>query len=320
MGVVIPEDLSDRLRRLEQFRAQATRTARRITRNYDDAQDAVQEALLKVALVPEIDWDRAGSLLSATTRNVCIDTIRSNTRRARRDAVYFRDDYSVPDQGDEICEQMAARWLEGNLDRLNPMEQQILRLSMEGVELSEIASRVGLSYKGAHSALSRAKRRMTGYWQAALACGVALGISTRSRRAAVSAALAASVSATALLVPGIWRTELHLADTGIARVNDSAASRADVAVRLPSLPARPLTRSLAEVTPTVQPHHTVVRALRSQHVVNPLLPIRVSRADVTESLLETTLACIKDRLVLSINLIGCTPGEEIADPRPHSKG
>ena len=141
----------------EEFKEEAQRLRPRLmltARRYlgdDDAEDTVQDALLRL-------WQMVGELrqpLDALalrlTRNLCIDQVRR-----RKPTVMLTDSggTDLADGDDERIERMMAV-----VSTLPDLQQTILRLRhLEGMEMNEIADLIGSSEVAIRKALSRARQ------------------------------------------------------------------------------------------------------------------------------------------------------------------
>ena len=140
----------------EEFKEEAQRLRPRLmltARRYlgdDDAEDTVQDALLRL-------WQMVGELrqpLDALalrlTRNLCIDQVRR-----RKPTVMLTDSDRTDETGDdERIERMMAV-----VSTLPDLQQTILRLRhLEGMEMNEIADLIGSSEVAIRKALSRARQ------------------------------------------------------------------------------------------------------------------------------------------------------------------
>ena len=141
----------------EEFKEEAQRLRPRLmltARRYlgdDDAEDTVQDALLRL-------WQMVGELrqpLDALalrlTRNLCIDQVRR-----RMPTVMLTDSggTDLADGDDERIERMMAV-----VSTLPDLQQTILRLRhLEGMEMNEIADLTGSSEVAIRKALSRARQ------------------------------------------------------------------------------------------------------------------------------------------------------------------
>ena len=141
----------------EEFKEEAQRLRPRLmltARRYlgdDDAEDTVQDALLRL-------WQMVGELRQPfdalalrLTRNLCIDQVR------RRKPTVVLTDSGGTDQADgddERVERMMAV-----VSTLPDLQQTILRLRhLEGMEMNEIADLTGSSEVAVRKALSRARQ------------------------------------------------------------------------------------------------------------------------------------------------------------------
>ena len=141
----------------EEFKEEAQRLRPRLmltARRYlgdDDAEDTVQDALLRL-------WQMVGELRQPfdalalrLTRNLCIDQVR------RRKPTVMLTDSGGTDQADgddERIERMMAV-----VSTLPDLQQTVLRLRhLEGMEMNEIADLTGSSEVAVRKALSRARQ------------------------------------------------------------------------------------------------------------------------------------------------------------------
>ena len=141
----------------EEFKEEAQRLRPRLmltARRYlgdDDAEDTVQDALLRL-------WQMVGELRQPfdalalrLTHNLCIDQVRR-----RKPTVMLTDSggTDLADGDDERIERMMAV-----VSTLPDLQQTILRLRhLEGMEMNEIADLTGSSEVAIRKALSRARQ------------------------------------------------------------------------------------------------------------------------------------------------------------------
>lgn len=134
----------------QRLRPQLMLTARRYLGD-DDAEDTVQDVLLRL-------WQMVGELRQPfdalalrLTRNLCIDQVR------RRKPTVMLTDSGETDQtenDDERIERMMAV-----VSTLPDLQQTVLRLRhLEGMEMNEIADLIGSSEVAIRKALSRARQ------------------------------------------------------------------------------------------------------------------------------------------------------------------
>lgn len=141
----------------EEFKEEAQRLRPRLmltARRYlgdDDAEDTVQDALLRL-------WQMVGELRQPfdalalrLTRNLCIDKVRR-----KRPSLTLTDsgETGEADDNDERIERMMAV-----VSTLPDLQQTVLRLRhLEGMEMNEIADLIGSSEVAIRKALSRARQ------------------------------------------------------------------------------------------------------------------------------------------------------------------
>lgn len=141
----------------EEFKEEAQRLRPRLmltARRYlgdDDAEDTVQDALLRL-------WQMVGELRQPfdalalrLTRNLCIDQVR---RKKPTVMLTANGETDEADDDDERIERMMAV-----VSTLPDLQQTILRLRhLEGMEMNEIADLIGSSEVAIRKALSRARQ------------------------------------------------------------------------------------------------------------------------------------------------------------------
>ena len=141
----------------EEFKEEAQRLRPRLmltARRYlgdDDAEDTVQDALLRL-------WQMVGELRQPfdalalrLTRNLCIDKVR---RKKTTVTLTANGETDEADDDDERIERMMAV-----VSTLPDLQQTILRLRhLEGMKMNEIADLTGSSEVAIRKALSRARQ------------------------------------------------------------------------------------------------------------------------------------------------------------------
>ena len=141
----------------EEFKEEAQRLRPRLmltARRYlgdDDAEDTVQDALLRL-------WQMVGELRQPfdalalrLTRNLCIDKVR---RKKATVTLTANGETGEADDNDERIERMMAV-----VSTLPDLQQTVLRLRhIEGMEMNEIADLIGSSEVAIRKALSRARQ------------------------------------------------------------------------------------------------------------------------------------------------------------------
>lgn len=150
--------------------------ARRLLGDGQEAEDVVQEAMLKLWLMRDGLEPPLSGMASVIVRNLCIDSLR---RRKTFISTDFLAEAEEPGDNSEQIERMMQQ-----LDALPSAQRTILRMRyLEGRHLSEIAQITGSSEVAVRKSLSRARSNMRRRMIAALAAAcIVLGISVMSVR------------------------------------------------------------------------------------------------------------------------------------------
>jgi RNA polymerase sigma-70 factor, ECF subfamily len=214
-------DESERLAtRFENHRAYLRSVAYRMLGSLDEADDAVQEAWLRLNRSDTSDVENLGGWLTMVVARVGLDMLRS--RKARREAPLGADLHEpIVSQQDEINPEQEALLADSMglallvvLDTLDPAERLAFVLhDMFAVPFDQIASIVGRSPVAARQLASRARRRVQG------AASVPDADLARQREV-VDAFLAASRS-------GDFEALLAVLDPDVVVRADRVAARAD---------------------------------------------------------------------------------------------
>ena len=154
--------------RFEEHRGRLRAVAYRMLGSLAEADDAVQEAWLRLSRSGTADIENLAGWLTTVTGRVCLDMLRS--RRARREEsleVHVPDpivEADVPGPEDEaMLADSVGLALLVVLDTLAPAERLAFVLhDMFGVPFDEIAPIVGRSEPAAKMLASRARRRLQG--------------------------------------------------------------------------------------------------------------------------------------------------------------
>jgi RNA polymerase sigma-70 factor (ECF subfamily) len=170
-------------------RERLVRVARRRVPTREDAEDVVQEAMLRCATFEELDEARLGQFLTAVTMRLCADVHRHSERSARAFRRLDHDD--VPSPEEAACAAAEAGELRELLATLPARQRDVLVDRASGMSVSQISSRYALTYKATESALSRARSTM----RVALAAAMSfLGALVATVRRRPSVALAAPLT------------------------------------------------------------------------------------------------------------------------------
>lgn len=145
-----------------QLRAQLEATSRRFLRDEAEAEDNVQDTLLRLWTIREqLDAVRSIEALSyAVCRNLCI----SKLRRRRIIPMGLDEELRIASTHDSqwmLEEKENAVWLEERIAELPASQMQILRMSQQDeLENTEIAEILGISEVTVRTALCKARKHL----------------------------------------------------------------------------------------------------------------------------------------------------------------
>ncbi|MBW8702790.1 ECF RNA polymerase sigma factor SigM [Streptomyces sp. MBT84] len=163
MATDMPADTAaadERWQRMWSHRKQLLKVARRRSMSPEDAEDAVHEAILRAAERPDLDDERLGAWLTTVTMRLCVDRHRQVNREAE---VGSRPSLLAPDTvpvEEAVCDRAEAKWLAVRSGELPARQAEALRLRSEDLDVSQVAVRMGLSYRTVESLLARARRTL----------------------------------------------------------------------------------------------------------------------------------------------------------------
>ena len=192
----------ERWRRMWSHREQLLRVARRRSMSQEDAEDAVHEAMLRAAERPDLDDERLGAWLTTVTMRLCVDRYRQVNREAEvRTSPTLIAPGPVPVE-EAVCDRAEARWLAVRHGELPARQAEALRLKSEDLDVSQVAVRMGLSYRTVESLLARARRTLRASLAGTLGFVLFLFGRGRLRAGGKAQAVAAASTAATLVVAG----------------------------------------------------------------------------------------------------------------------
>jgi RNA polymerase sigma factor (sigma-70 family) len=155
--------------RFEEHRAHLRSVAYRMLGSLSEADDAVQDAWLRVSRAGANDVENLGGWLTTIVARVCLNTLRSRTRRREDflgvhipDPVVSGDGVRGPEEEAVLADSVSLALLVV-LDSLLPAERLAFVLhDMFELPFEEIAPMVGRSPEAARQLASRARRRVRG--------------------------------------------------------------------------------------------------------------------------------------------------------------
>jgi DNA-directed RNA polymerase specialized sigma24 family protein len=213
-------------------RERATRVALARGAHRDDVDDIVQEALTRVAAMPHVDLTRVGALVTVIVSNLVADSYRLAARTARAAARLAPAPWTEsPDE--HILDVAEARWLWSRRRELGDQDRRVFELRTRGLSVAATASELGVTYKAAETAFTRARTRMKTVWRATAALiGGFAAAGWRRMRPTAAGAVAITIATLVLgLVPAfIGATRSPAA----AQPTDGTALRAEITLSTPS--------------------------------------------------------------------------------------
>ena len=166
----MPDDREWLAQRFEGERGHLRSVAYRMLGSFAEADDAVQDAWLRLSRSDASDIDNIGAWLTTVVARVCLNKLRS--RKVRReeslDVVHLPDPLvttgdALDPEHEAVMADSVGLALQVVLDMLSPAERLAFVLhDMFDVPFDEIASMVGRSPDAARQLASRARRRVQG--------------------------------------------------------------------------------------------------------------------------------------------------------------
>jgi RNA polymerase sigma factor (sigma-70 family) len=233
--------------RFQEQRPHLRAVAYRLLGSLSEADDALQEAWLRLSRADTSKVDNLGGWLTIVVARVCLNLLRS--RRSRReepldvrlpDPIVSREDGLDPEQQALLAEGVGLALLVV-LERLTPAERLALVLHDSfGVPFEEIASILGRSPVAARQLASRARRRVRG-------AAPVPDVDLASQRAVVDAFFAAARDGDFDALVAVLDPDVVLrSDGGVARPGASLLVRGAATVAERAL-------TFAQLSPFVRP-------------------------------------------------------------------
>lgn len=248
----------ERWQQVWSHREHLLKVARRRSVSMEDAEDAVHEAMLRAAERTHIDGDRMGAWLTVVTVRLCVDRHRQLNRIDVLTSLVPTASGQMSVE-EALCDQAEAKWLAGQCDDLPARQAEALDLQAQDLDLSQIAQRMGLSYRAVQSLLARGRKTLRAALAATLTVAVwswrgrpraALSVQTVT---AVSAAVTLAVAGVSLPLPA--HSEIQRAPTIRLEADEAALSTVpDRAWNSPATPPEPTaSRTAADTSAGLAP-------------------------------------------------------------------
>jgi RNA polymerase sigma factor (sigma-70 family) len=204
-------------------RERLLRIARARTLNEQDAEDCVQEAMLRCVEFAGLDEVRLDAFLTTVTIRLCADTHRVRKQRDRA-APRLAGPALAPGPEEDVCDRAEADWVAHRFRALPPRQQEVVTARAEGLSYADAARRFGMSTDAVESMLSRARRTLRAVHAATYGALIPLARRIRLVADATGAvAGAAAVTLVAGLAPRIAAPSA--ADSGAAHRRPAVAVR-----------------------------------------------------------------------------------------------
>jgi RNA polymerase sigma factor (sigma-70 family) len=189
------QESQERWQRAWSHREDLLKVARRRSMTPEDAEDAVHEAMLRAAEHPHLDDDRLGAWLTTVTMRLCVDRHRQVNRETQvRTSPRLHPPGPVP-VDEAVCDRAEARWLAVRSSELPARQAEALWLKSEDLDVGQVATKMGLSYRTVESLLARARRTLRNSLAATL--GLVLWLCGRGRPGGGGNAQAVALASTA---------------------------------------------------------------------------------------------------------------------------
>jgi RNA polymerase sigma factor (sigma-70 family) len=300
---------------LVECRERAVRVALARGTTPNDVDDVVQEAMARVAGMPNVDVSRVGSLLSAVVANLVVDRHRAVAKAVRLEhrlaGVALTQGPLPPDE--DVCDRDEARWLWQRARQLTEQDRRILQLRAQGFSVAAAASELGISRKAAENAFARARSKMHALWRSTVSLVGLVWARILGRHRDVSDAVAIALATGTLFVLAVpWRGFWWPSDPG-------QPARSTSTVEVAPAEARPLSFPSGLVGMQHSPAGRPVaqRADKPSRVKDTAAtgPVRlagvstsgehVQRRHEDETLQQTLERCVRKGVTVTLHKVGC---------------
>lgn len=147
--------------------------AQRMLGDEEEAEDVVQDALLKLWQLRDEPVRNVDGLAKVMVRNMCLDRLRRRRETVSVDE-YEVEDSSHENERDELIEKLLAL-----VETLPSKQQTILKMRyLRGLKWNEIASLMGTSEEAARQTLSRVRKKVRAAIGVAASVAILLTVTT----------------------------------------------------------------------------------------------------------------------------------------------
>ncbi|MGW0787027.1 RNA polymerase sigma factor [Streptomyces sp. NPDC002911] len=174
----------------------------------EEAEDAVQEAMLRAVEDQGVQYGRVRSWLRHATVRACAERDRQVARDSELSTSFSVAPAEPFPVEEAACDRAEARWLADRSTELLPARQaEALRLQSQDLDVGQVARAMGLSYRATESLIARARRSLRNVLAGSLALAMAVWMSARRfprtgvAQSAVATSAAVTVAAVGLSLP-----------------------------------------------------------------------------------------------------------------------
>jgi RNA polymerase sigma factor (sigma-70 family) len=146
---------------LDSHRDEAIAAIRRRFGDTADAEDCVQDAIVRLVQRGDLDPDRVGSLLIRTALHIAYDRLRAQ-RRQELAALRLGGDAASEVVSPEkvVADRADVARVMNVVDTLPEREQAVMRMRLAGLSVGETARLLGVTYKSIEGTYTRARARI----------------------------------------------------------------------------------------------------------------------------------------------------------------
>jgi RNA polymerase sigma-70 factor (ECF subfamily) len=285
---------------------------------HQDAEDCAHEAMLRVATFPQLDGDRAGQMLTAVAMRLAVDQHRQPLRRRAALRRLFASTVTKSPEDVALDRLDALRMLD-HCEHLPAHERSVLLLRAQGLAAADVPDELGVSYKSAEGAYTRARRKLRA--AAAMSAGfLGLGVYhlLRSTPTVQVVAAAAAAVVAVLTVPLVSAAHSGVAPRGdapadaVVRSSSHSVAPRDTQSEISLLapPAvRPAASSPATQSSALQPVRPATQNIaidvHAAGVDAP--PVWAQRHDDDKTFTQSLMQCVASGPSLTLSSLGCRP-------------
>lgn len=167
----------------------------------EDADDVVNEAMLRAVQFDGLDESRIAPWMTRVVVNLCTDAERDRARAGKRRHYAVMIDMPVPSPEDVVVDRAAAVTACERLSGLPHSQREAVLLRAAGLPVAQVASELGVPYKAAESLLSRGRATLRAGLVAG-AAGVLGGLRSLRRGVVPVSGMTAAALAVSVWLPG----------------------------------------------------------------------------------------------------------------------